>query len=188
MINISNKYYIEGTNGMNAFHVAWIKSTAEAASAASHIFPVMAACEAALESAFGESTLAKEGNNLFGMKQHIHLAQGDPALNYGTLSLPTKEFLDGNWRAVQADWVRYPSIAECFADRMRTLKRLAGAYSHYARALTAPSAGVYVEQVSKSWSTDPQRAEKVIAIYREFVADSSLTGTKNPETSGSTPS
>ena len=47
-----------------------------AAAQARHVFPEMAACEAALESGFGKSGLAREDNNLFGMKQHPHPVYG----------------------------------------------------------------------------------------------------------------
>ena len=139
----------------------WLKDTIAAATA-QHIFPVMAGCEAALESDYGQSTLSKEGNNLFGMKQHIHPV-------FGTLSLPTKEFLEDRWVPAVSGWVEYPNIPSCFKDRMDTLIRLAPYYPHYAKALMAPTPQVYVQQVSQSWSTDPERANKVLQIYTEFL-------------------
>lgn len=135
------------------------KATA-AATASGHVFPEMAACEAALESGFGRSGLATVDNNLFGMKQHQHPI-------YGTHALPTKEFEKGEWITVTANWVRYPDWSACFADRMATLKRLAPAkgFEHYAAALAAKDAESYVREVSAKWSTDPHRADKVIAIH-----------------------
>jgi flagellum-specific peptidoglycan hydrolase FlgJ len=126
----------------------------------------MAACEAALESAhvtpqgsiYGASQLAQQANNLFGMKQHSHPV-------YGTLNLPTKEFLHQQWVTVNADWVKYPDWATCFVDRMATLTRLAPAYPHYAAALAATDPVTYVTEVSRSWSTDPNRGHTVISIY-----------------------
>jgi flagellum-specific peptidoglycan hydrolase FlgJ len=156
---------------MNDLQRAFLtKATAEAAKV-NHPFPRMAACEAALESAWGNSALAREANNLFGMKQHCHPI-------YGTMTLPTREFVgkekdaqDGicdGWIAVNANWVSYPGWAECFADRLATLQRLSNAYPHYAAALRATDAKTYVAEVSKSWSTDPDRAKKVIAFYDQF--------------------
>jgi len=139
---------------------SWVLITAAQAYSAQHIYPRMAACEAALESGFGGSMLAKMGNNLFGMKQHSHVT-------FGTVSLPTEEFLDGQWQRVNADWVKYPTLQDCFADRMATLQRLQDAYPHYQAALTAPDAQTYITEVSKTWSTDPNRAAKVQAIYDE---------------------
>jgi flagellum-specific peptidoglycan hydrolase FlgJ len=136
------------------------RATAEAEKA-NHPFPQMAAAEAALESSWGNSQLAREGNNLFGMKQHAH-----PVC--GTMTLPTREFLDGKWIACSANWVQYPDWRACFADRLATLQRLSNAYPHYAAALRAPDAESYVTEVSRTWSTDPDRAKKVISIYQEY--------------------
>lgn len=136
------------------------KATSEAKKGG-HIFPEAAACEAALESGYGKSGLATEDNNLFGMKQHKHPL-------YGTHNLPTREFENGEWITVVASWVHYPSLADCFSDRMATLRRLAPAkgFEHYAAALAAKDAPTYVREVSAKWSTDPHRAEKVLEIYR----------------------
>lgn len=142
----------------------FLQSALAAAQAAGHPFPEMAACEAALESSFGRSVLAIRGNNLFGMKVHKHE-------EYGKLPLPTREFQNGQWKAVSADWVDYPAWADCFTDRVATLRRLAPVYPHYAAALAATNASEYVTQVSQTWSTDPNRAEKCIEIYNEMASD-----------------
>ena len=142
----------------------FLVKAAAAAKQAGHVFPEMAACEAALESGFGKSGLATEDNNLFGMKQHKHPI-------YGTHVLPTKEFENGEWEQVQASWIHYPGWPDCFTDRMATLQRLANAYPHYSAALNAKDRDSYIEEVSKTWSTDPQRAAKVKAIYDEIASD-----------------
>ena len=134
-----------------------------AAATADHPFPQMAACEAALESAFGKSALAAEDFNLFGLKQHTHPV-------FGTVALPTKEFEHHEWVPTIAFWVKYPDWATCFADRLDTLKRLAPKYPHYAAALAAQDAATFVREVSQTWSTDPDRAQKCLAIYREYTA------------------
>lgn len=146
---------------MNEGQAQWIRTIESAATQGSHIFPLMAACEAALESGFGQSHLVREANNLFGMKEHGHP-------EHGILSLPTKEFLDGKWTVVDANWMKYSSLPECFLDRMHTLGRLAPKYPHYRAALTAEDEYTYVREVSQSWSTDPQRSEKVIEIYDSY--------------------
>lgn len=139
----------------------FLDKASQQAEAAGHIFPKMAACEAALESGYGVSGLAIADNNLFGMKQHQHPI-------YGTHVLPTKEFLNGGWVVVNANWIHYPDMAACFTDRMNTLRRLSTAYPHYAAALAALDAITFVTEVSRTWSTDPNRAAKVIAIYHVF--------------------
>jgi len=133
---------------------------------ANHPFPAMAACEAALESTWGHSLLALQDFNLFGMKQHAHPI-------YGTITLPTREWqgsaLDGRWEVVSAKFVVYPDWRACFCDRLATLERLSNVYPHYKAALDAPDARTYVTEVSKTWSSDPDKAKKVIAIYDDFI-------------------
>jgi flagellum-specific peptidoglycan hydrolase FlgJ len=141
----------------------FLQKCAAAAGAGGHVWPDFAACEAALESNYGRSTLAAQDNNLFGMKQHKHPV-------FGTVALPTGEFLNGQWVRVTADFVKYPGWAECLGDRMSTLRRLAPVkgFEHYAAALSALTGGDFVREVSKSWSTDPNRAQKVIDIYSRW--------------------
>lgn len=132
----------------------------------------MAACEAALESGYGRSLLAIQDQNLFGMKQHQHPV-------YGTHSLPTREFLGGEWETVTANWVSYPDLQSCFQDRMSTLRRLAPHFPHYQAALDATNGEDYVRAVSESWSTDPKRADKVLAIFNAIAGDwSAIESTK----------
>jgi len=136
----------------------WLVAAAESAKAAGHIFPEMAACEAAVESSWGTSVLARSDHNLFGCKQHEHPV-------YGTVHIPTREFVDQRWITVDAAWVEYPDDAASFADRMKTLRALTTTYPHYLRALIADTPEEYVTEVSQSWSTDPHRAATCISIY-----------------------
>jgi flagellum-specific peptidoglycan hydrolase FlgJ len=154
---------------MTPAHKDFLRRAMLAAEQAGHVFPEMAACEAALESGYGTSLLASAYLNLFGMKQHSHPI-------YGTHVLPTREFENGKWRPTESSWVVYPSWAACFADRMATLKRLAPHLPHYAHALAAGSATTYINEVSMTWSTDPERASKVLAIYDNCAGDWDATG------------
>lgn len=147
---------------MNDLQREFLDKASTEAVKANHPFPQMAACEAALESSWGHSELAIDGNNLFGTKQHAHPI-------YGTMNLPTREWEDGRWIQVNAPWVKYPDLQACFCDRLATLQRLSNAYPHYAAALKATDAKTYVTEVSKTWSTDPNRAAKVISIYEDYL-------------------
>lgn len=143
--------------------IQWLTQTVQAAKDAEHIFPEMAGAEAALESNYGASQLAREANNLFGMKQHTHPL-------HGTLVLPTKEFLNSQWVVTSANWVKYDTLAECFEDRMETLERLKSTYPHYAMALAATDPVTYIFEVSRTWSTDPLRSAKCLSIYNAYHA------------------
>jgi flagellum-specific peptidoglycan hydrolase FlgJ len=150
----------------------FLRQASAAARAAGHIFPEYAACEAALESTWGRSRLAHEANNLFGQKESQ--AQSVESMagigNPGVIALPTQEYLDGRWVTVIARWARFADQAACFRARMALLHRLEQSYPAYARALAATTGEVFIEEVSRTWSTDPQRAQKVLAIHRQHCA------------------
>ena len=138
----------------------FLMNAANAARAAGHIWPAHSACETALESAWGTSRLAVLGRNLFGQKQGRQ-----PIAGTTTLTLPTREFLHGVWVEQTAEWVVFPNLAACFRARMAMLRSEAAEYPNYAAALKATSGEEFVREVSKTWSTDPARADKVMAIY-----------------------
>lgn len=156
----------------------FLTGAAAAAKAAGHVFPAMAACEAAVESGWGASELAREDNNLFGCKQHEHPV-------YSTVHIPTREFENAHWLTVDAAWVKYPTVQDCFADRMNTLRTMMTSYPHYAEALAAETPEAYVTAVSRSWSTDPERAANCIAIYHAH--ESALEAAVAGETAKETP-
>jgi len=138
----------------------------QAAISAKHIFPEYAACEAALESAWGKSQLAIKAQNLFGRKQ------SHPPV-FDTLDMPTHEYVHGEMVPVMAHWVKYPDWASCFDDRMALLRRLSVVtnedgslkFPEYLDALNSQIGESFVVNVSKKWSTDPLRATKVLQIY-----------------------
>ena len=138
---------------------SFLISTRDAAQLAAHIWPEYAACEAALESAWGTSQLTLEAFNLFGRKQSTKFPL------YSTLDLPTHEWINSEMIEVMAHWVKYPDLQSCFQDRMATLRRLSPVYPEYAAALAAPDGETFIVEVSKKWSSDPSRGTKVLAIY-----------------------
>lgn len=144
------------------FTTAFLHRAFSAAKVSGHIFPDYAACEAALESNWGRSELCVKGNNLFGSK-----LPSDRIIpkTWGAIVMPTKEFLHDKWVTIEAKFVAYPGWTNSFTDRMYTLNLLSSSYPHYANALKATSGQEFVEEVSKSWSTDPLRAKKVEEIH-----------------------
>jgi flagellum-specific peptidoglycan hydrolase FlgJ len=143
----------------------FLRQASAAARAGGHIFPDYAACEAALESTWGQSRLAREANNLFGQKQSAEAQTG-----FATIAMPTQELLHGQWVTVTAHWGRFADQVACFRARMALLRRLQHSYPAYARALAATTGEAFIEEVSGTWSTDPQRAAKVLAIHRQHSA------------------
>ena len=73
---------------MATFQDDFLRKAAAAASAAGHPFPEYAACEAALESAWGQSGLATRANNLFGQKQSRPPLDGTGTLSSADKRIP----------------------------------------------------------------------------------------------------
>jgi flagellum-specific peptidoglycan hydrolase FlgJ len=148
-----------------AFETEFLARAVVAARRGGHIFPAMAACEAALESGWGRSSLARTANNLFGQKQ-----SHDKSAGIGTLTLPTREYVHGRWITVDAQWVKFPGWSASFAGRMEILRALQSQIPAYAQALRAKTPEQFVQLVSEKWSTDPGRAGKVLSIYDEHLS------------------
>jgi flagellum-specific peptidoglycan hydrolase FlgJ len=123
--------------------------------ASGHPWPLYAVCEAALESAWGESELAKVANNLFGQKSGFS-TEGLP-----TIEIQTREVLNGTTCIVPATWPKFPDWAASFKARFALLQRS----TLYAPALSASTGDDFIRLVSEHWSTDPQRAIKVLETY-----------------------
>lgn len=144
----------------------FLQKALQAATQAKHVFPEYAACEVALESGWGKSNLAIKGNNLFGRKQ-------SKVPVFETLELPTHEWQHGEMVPTVAQWVKYPDWPSCFDDRMALLRRLSVAtdkdgqliFPEYLAALNSETGEDFISHVSTTWSTDPDRAKKVLEIY-----------------------
>ena len=100
-----------GTTAQQAF----INEVAPGAIAAQHTYGVPAAvtiAQAIDESAWGQSSLAAQDNNMFGIKG------SGPA---GSVSLPTQEFENGQWVSITAQFRVYNNVAESIADHANLL-------------------------------------------------------------------
>lgn len=113
--------------------------------------------QAALESAWGESGLARSAKNLFGVK-------ADKAWKGATMVMPTTEYVGSKAVRVEAGWRKYATWEECLVDHanfFRANKRYASAFAHSDNseqfALAIAVAG---------YATDPQYAAKLIATIR----------------------
>ena len=137
--------------------IAMFASSAKKSAQTTHIPASFVIAEAALESAWGESLLARQAMNFFGVK-------ADPAWHGRTLTMRTREYLHGTWVIVPALWREYASILECLEDHAQFLltnERYRPAFAHhdgesFTRAVAAAG-----------YATDPQYAEKIISIIRE---------------------
>lgn len=118
--------------------------------------------QAALESAWGESELAKQAFNLFGVK-------ADKAWTGNVLYLPTKEFMQGKWVTVTAAWRKYPGWLASINDRAKFF----AVNPRYHLAMTGKRSGDdFARQIALAgYATDPRYAEKLCQIIRQYKLD-----------------
>ena len=109
--------------------------------------------QAALESAWGNSELSRRANNYFGIKAHG---------KHASVEMPTTEVIEGRSQRVLARFAVYEDMAQCFACRDRLI--LGG--SVYAEARDSKQdPALFAKALAKHWATDPQYAEKLLAVY-----------------------
>jgi len=133
---------------------------------ASHgIMPSIILAQAILESDWGTSELSAKYNNLFGIKSFSH--------NDHSVKLETKEYKDGKWVSIKANFKVYASWSDCIRDHTLLFVQgvdwdpylyqgvlLADDYQTAAKAL----------QVA-GYATDPGYAEKLIALINQYKLD-----------------
>jgi flagellar rod assembly protein/muramidase FlgJ len=113
--------------------------------------------QAALESAWGESGLAKAGNNLFGIK-------ADSRWRGETLTLKTREFIKGQWLVVPAKWRKYSSWQASIDDHAAFLK----ANPRYQPCFLCQSTDAFARALLKAgYATDPSYADKLIGLIAQ---------------------
>jgi flagellar protein FlgJ len=133
--------------------IAAATAAAQASSATSGFPPGVTVAQAALESAWGNSQLARVANNYFGIKAHA---------NSAWVTLPTYEYRAGRKRLMLAKFARYASMLECFADRDQHVLRLP-CYAEACRVAKEPVA--FIKGLAKFWATDPKYADKLLLTY-----------------------
>lgn len=136
------------------------------------IVPSIAAAQAALESRYGESRLARDANNLFGIK-------ASKSWHGDFLALPGTEYIDGQIIGVAVRWRLYPSWEACFNDYGSIIDRLpwfadaaaaarANDASGFLAGLIADPHGPGAADDEPGWATDPEYQLKVWGIARQW--------------------
>ncbi|MDR2465124.1 MAG: glycoside hydrolase family 73 protein, partial [Streptococcaceae bacterium] len=125
------------------------------------IFPSIILAQASLESDFGQSVLGKKYNNLFGVK------------GYGTqekVKLETKEFVNGKWTTVHADFRVYPNWNASIDQHMQLfINGVDWNPQLYAKVFEATTFQQAAEEVQNAgYATDPGYAKKLIQMIKEY--------------------
>lgn len=136
--------------------IALIAPAAKASAAISGIPASFTVAEAALESGWGESLLAREAKNLFGVK-------ADAAWHGDVLTLNTREYLRGTWVMVPARWRKYADWQGCMDDHAAFLRQ----NRRYAACFACRDGEGFARAVAAAgYATDPLYADKLIAVMR----------------------
>ena len=122
--------------------------------------PGVTVAQAALESAWGRSQLAREAHNYFGIKAHG---------SHRFIELPTSEVVHGKLVRTAAYFAAYDSMAACFADRDALILKLACYAEARASAADSPA---FIRSLARHWATDPDYADKLITVYTQNRLDS----------------
>ncbi|TYA14406.1 mannosyl-glycoprotein endo-beta-N-acetylglucosamidase [Paenibacillus faecis] len=110
--------------------------------------------QAALESNWGSSGLARQANNLFGIKGN------GPA---GSVMMPTTEYRNGSPIRIHAPFRKYRSWAESIADHTRLLQN-----KRYAGVLRRSGQEAAKAVAAAGYATDPSYASKLIGLMDKY--------------------
>lgn len=126
-----------------------------------HTFASITIAQAALESNWGQSELATQYYNLFGVKSDT-----------GGL-MTTKEYVNGQWIVVRARFAIYQSWRESIEQHTALfVDGTSWDSSHYQAVLSADN---YVEAAQalqqRGYATDPNYAQKLISLIKTYNLD-----------------
>ncbi|MBC1287274.1 GW domain-containing glycosaminoglycan-binding protein [Listeria booriae] len=116
--------------------------------------------QAILESNWGESKLATEGRNLFGIKGEY---QKD------SVTMPTQEFENNEWITIDASFRKYPTWFESLDDHAALfLKGTSWDKTKYQGVIKAKDYKTAANALQKAgYATDPGYAEKLIELIEQ---------------------
>lgn len=122
----------------------------------SKVLPSLTIAQAILESGWGKSGLAKNSNNLFGIK-------AGSSWKAAKRLYPTKEFLNGKWVTVQAFFREYSTFKGSIKDHNDLLLR-----PRYKKVISSTN---YKEACHEIWkagyATDPNYPKLLISIIEQ---------------------
>lgn len=115
--------------------------------------------QAILESGDGNSTLAQQANNLFGMK-----GKG-PA---GSIRLPTREYKNGEWITLHTDFRKYHNWAESVADHSNLfINGVSWNRDLYRGVIGKDGITASYEVAKAGYATDPDYAQKLVKLITD---------------------
>ena len=127
------------------------------------ILPSITLAQAALESNWGQSTLASKYHNLFGVKSY----------GKNSVLLETKEYVNGQWITVKANFATYSSWES--SVKAHTNLFVYGTSWNKDKYRAVLNAGNYKEAAKAlqeaGYATDPTYAQKLISLIEQYHLD-----------------
>ncbi|WP_202078569.1 glucosaminidase domain-containing protein [Caldalkalibacillus salinus] len=120
-----------------------------------HILASIKIAQACLESGWGQSRLAQEANNVYGLK-----GQG-PA---GSMTIESREYSEEGWRTVKSVFRKYPSIEASIRDHTQYLRNRER-YQAVFQAQDYTEATQLLQEAG--YATDPEYAQKLQRLIKE---------------------
>ena len=153
--SLGRQYATPGTRSQQTF----INLVAPGAIAAQQRYGVPASvtiAQAIEESAWGTSGLAAQYHNLFGIKGT------GPA---GSVTMPTSEYLNGQWVSIDAQFRAYTNDAQSIADHAELLAT-SGYYTRAMADRAVPDA--FANDLTGVYATDPHYGANLIALMQLY--------------------
>lgn len=127
----------------------------------SKIFNSVTIAQACLESAFGQSDLARGGRNLFGIKASAPWT--GPVFNKDSL-----EERAGVLKPENSDFRSYPSIEESIADHATFMESTEYRKQYYSKVLNASTPEEQAEALTGTYATDSRYGQKLINFINQY--------------------
>lgn len=125
-----------------------------------HLLTSITLAQAALESDWGQSTLASKYHNLFGIKSSQKKSQ----------LLTTQEYVNGDWITVQARFAVYADWSESIAAHTQLLLNGTRWDQNRYRAIFQTTDYQQAAKIlqAQGYATDPNYAQKLIDLIKEY--------------------
>ena len=120
------------------------------------------AAQAIIESAYGQSSLSAEYNNLFGIKG---------SYNGASVGLPTGEYRNGRYETVIADFRVYPTVLQSLEDNAKLLRNGLSYNSNFYSGTWRENTSSFIDAANflqGRYATSPTYAQTLINTIRNL--------------------
>lgn len=162
----------EPTNAGAPDFIAALAPLAQADAKENNLLASLTMAQAILESAYGTSELAVNANNLFGIKAGANWTGK-------TYTKTTKEYINGQYTDVVANFRAYDTMAACVADRAKKLTTEAR-YKNLVGCMDIKTACERIQ--ADGWATSPAYTTSLLQVVEKYSLTKYDTAPEQPQT------